>query len=119
MKSLKLTLNVSAILFFAALEEKGFMLTGFNSTKVIIVIFLDVDEHHADTDGHLDDNDEHHADNDGYPDDDDDFPTDWYWPLSANTSRTSFSQVGFDGCHIFKPFVILINCYIFNEQNLS
>ena len=70
------------------------MLTGFNSTKVIIVIFLDVDEHHADTDGHLDDNDEHHADNDGYPDDDDDFPTDWYWPLSANTSRTSFSQVG-------------------------
>ena len=71
------------------------MLTGFNNnTKVIIVIFLDVDEHHADTDGHLDDNDEHHADNDGYPDDDDDFPTDWYWPLSANTSRTSFSQVG-------------------------
>ena len=77
MKSLKLTLNVSAILFFAALEEKGFMLTGFNSTKVIIVIFLDVDEHHADTDGHLDDNDDH-GDNDGYPDDDDDFPTDWY-----------------------------------------
>ena len=79
------------------------MLTGFNNTKVIIVIFLDVDEHHADTDGHLDDdddyydNDDHHGDNDGYPDDHDDFSTDWYWPLSANTSRTSFSQVAFNG----------------------
>ena len=60
---------------------------------------------------HVDEEEEDDDDEDGdAEEDDEDFPTDWYWPLSASTFRTSFSQVAFNRFK-FSHFHKILKCH--------